>query len=50
MLHKLAHLPLKINMAGVIPPIFASSIILFPANYCSVVLQEFQEWSWLTDS
>ena len=24
------HLPLKINMAGVIPPIFASSIILFP--------------------
>lgn len=26
------HLPLKINMAGVIPPIFASSIILFPAS------------------
>jgi preprotein translocase subunit SecY len=26
------HLPLKINMAGVIPPIFASSIILFPAT------------------
>lgn len=26
-----SHLPLKINMAGVIPPIFASSIILFPA-------------------
>lgn len=26
------HLPLKINMAGVIPPIFASSIILLPAT------------------
>ncbi|MDQ5922097.1 MAG: preprotein translocase subunit SecY [Pseudomonadota bacterium] len=26
------HLPLKINLAGVIPPIFASSIILFPAT------------------
>ncbi|HLB42297.1 MAG TPA: preprotein translocase subunit SecY [Gammaproteobacteria bacterium] len=26
------HLPLKINMAGVIPPIFASSLILFPAS------------------
>ena len=26
------HLPLKINMSGVIPPIFASSIILFPAS------------------
>jgi preprotein translocase subunit SecY len=27
-----SHLPLKVNMAGVIPPIFASSIILFPAT------------------
>lgn len=27
-----SHLPFKINMAGVIPPIFASSIILFPAT------------------
>jgi preprotein translocase subunit SecY len=26
------HLPLKLNMSGVIPPIFASSIILFPAS------------------
>ena len=26
------HLPLKVNMAGVIPPIFASSILLFPAT------------------
>ena len=29
------HLPLKVNMAGVIPPIFASSIILFPATIAS---------------
>lgn len=27
-----SHLPLKINMAGVIPPIFASSIMMFPAT------------------
>lgn len=27
-----SHLPLKVNMAGVIPPIFASSIILFPGT------------------
>ncbi|SEI89934.1 preprotein translocase subunit SecY [Allopseudospirillum japonicum] len=26
------HLPLKVNMAGVIPPIFASSLLLFPAS------------------
>ncbi len=30
-----SHLPLKLNMAGVIPPIFASSIILFPATITS---------------
>lgn len=29
------HLPLKVNMAGVIPAIFASSIILFPATITS---------------
>lgn len=27
-----SHLPLKLNVAGVIPPIFASSLILFPAT------------------
>ena len=27
-----SHLPLKVNMAGVIPAIFASSILLFPAS------------------
>ena len=26
------HLPLKVNTSGVIPPIFASSILLFPAQ------------------
>ena len=30
-----SHLPLKLNMSGVIPPIFASSIILFPATLAS---------------
>ena len=30
-----SHLPFKINMSGVIPPIFASSIILFPATIAS---------------
>jgi preprotein translocase subunit SecY len=30
-----SHLPLKINMSGVIPPIFASTLILFPATASS---------------
>ena len=29
------HLPLKVNMSGVIPPIFASSVLLFPATLAS---------------
>jgi len=32
-----SHLPLKLNMAGVIPPIFASSIILLPATVSQLV-------------
>lgn len=32
-----SHLPLKVNMAGVIPPIFASSIIMFPATLASFI-------------
>ena len=39
------HLPLKVNTAGVIPPIFASSIMMFPAtiaNFLSV-----DEFPWL---
>ena len=31
------HLPLKINVAGVIPPIFASSILMFPAQLATYV-------------
>jgi preprotein translocase subunit SecY len=43
-----SHLPLKINMAGVIPPIFASSIILFPATIGSWFGQS-EGMSWLKD-
>ena len=32
-----SHLPLKINIAGVIPPIFASSIMMFPATIGSFI-------------
>ena len=35
------HLPLKVNMAGVIPPIFASSIIMFPATIASFWKNDF---------
>lgn len=31
------HLPLKVNTAGVIPPIFASSIIMFPATIANFI-------------
>jgi len=43
-----SHLPLKINIAGVIPPIFASSIILFPGT----IMQWFGQneyLSWLSN-
>ena len=43
-----SHLPLKINMAGVIPPIFASSIILFPATL-SQWFSQVKGMSWLGD-
>ena len=42
------HLPLKVNMAGVIPPIFASSIILFPATLGSW-LASTEGMGWLKD-
>jgi len=35
-----SHLPLKINVSGVIPPIFASSIMMFPATIGSFVQVE----------
>ncbi|NRB25456.1 preprotein translocase subunit SecY [Shewanella sp.] len=42
------HLPLKVNMAGVIPPIFASSIILFPGTLAQWFGQN-ESLSWLSD-
>ena len=41
-------LPLKLNMAGVIPPIFASSIILFPATIAGW-FGNIDGFSWLQD-
>ncbi|AEH45345.1 preprotein translocase, SecY subunit [Thermodesulfatator indicus DSM 15286] len=35
------YLPLKVNMAGVIPPIFASSVLMFPATIANFVPLEF---------
>lgn len=43
-----SHLPLKLNMAGVIPPIFASSIILFPATLAGW-FGSGQNMTWLKD-
>ncbi|MCF8030298.1 MAG: preprotein translocase subunit SecY [Desulfohalobiaceae bacterium] len=39
-----SHLPLRINTAGVIPPIFASSILMFPAT-----ITNFSQITWLKD-
>ncbi|MGH7985586.1 MAG: preprotein translocase subunit SecY [Candidatus Binataceae bacterium] len=39
-----SHLPLKINTSGVIPPIFASSILVFPATVATFV-PSFKAWS-----
>lgn len=41
------HLPLKLNMSGVIPPIFASSIVLFPATIAKW-LGEAEGMGWLS--
>ena len=38
-----SHLPLKINTAGVIPPIFASSILIFPATIAQFVKHPWTE-------
>lgn len=38
------HLPLKINTAGVIPPIFASSIIMFPATIANFMNVDQMPW------
>jgi preprotein translocase subunit SecY len=38
------HLPFKINMSGVIPPIFASSLLLFPATIAGFAGQNNDTW------
>jgi preprotein translocase subunit SecY len=43
------HLPLKINMSGVIPAIFASSILLFPASIAQWVGQSTEGAEWLQE-
>ena len=43
-----SHLPLKINMSGVIPPIFASSIIMFPAAIAKFFATT-KGFGWLND-
>src|SRR5512146_1378919 len=49
------HLPLKVNTAGVIPPIFASSVLLFPATlaswfpFLSRLSDEIRPGSWIYD-
>ena len=44
-----SHLPLKVNMAGVIPAIFASSVILFPASITQWFGQSSEGFEWLFD-
>jgi preprotein translocase subunit SecY len=44
-----SHLPFKLNMAGVIPPIFASSLILFPATLIGWFGAGTEGFTWLRD-
>lgn len=39
-----SHLPLKLNMSGVIPPIFASSILLMPSTVASFNATNMPDW------
>ena len=39
-----SHLPLKLNVSGVIPPIFASSILLLPTTVASFNAQNLPDW------
>ena len=44
-----SHLPLKLNTSGVIPPIFASSLLLLPATLANFNAGQGGEWlQWLT--
>jgi len=45
------HLPLKVNPAGVIPPIFASSLLMFPSTLLGYVSPESSPWlGWLASA
>lgn len=44
-----SHLPLKVNMAGVIPAIFASSILLFPATIAKWLGESSSNMDWLQE-
>jgi len=44
-----SYFPMKVNMAGVIPPIFASSIILFPATMAGWFGNANESMEWLKD-
>ncbi len=44
-----SHLPFKLNMSGVIPPIFASSLILFPATLLGWFGSSAEGLTWLRD-
>ena len=39
------HMPLKVNTSGVIPPIFASSLLMFPATIASFTHNEWVKWA-----
>jgi preprotein translocase subunit SecY len=39
------HLPLKVNTSGVIPPIFASSLLMFPATVASFIHNDWVKWA-----
>jgi len=39
-----SHLPIKLNVSGVIPPIFASSLLLLPSTYASFSAQNMPDW------
>jgi len=42
-----SHLPLKLNVSGVIPPIFASSLLLLPITVAGFSQSGGPEWEWL---
>ena len=44
-----SHLPLKVNMAGVIPAIFATAIIMFPGSIMQWIGQGTEDLGWLRD-